>query len=185
MVPKICHDIPAQPSGEQLQRSPGHSPTRPEAFPVNTSPSRIYPRSTVTPRCLVWRWMMRSWRRRRWRAPPAANARRSSPRRPDQPGVLLHDQRHHHLIGQAGADAPMTVHPVDIGASASPATVGALPPDAVQFALDPTLGVGPSPYRTMASKFCSSTQQAFSIGFGSSMTIVTTTYRYKRPPKKR
>ena len=29
---------------------------------------------------------------------------------------------------------------VDIGASAPPATVGALPPDAVQFALDPTLG---------------------------------------------
>jgi hypothetical protein len=37
----------------------------------------------------------------------------------------------------------------------------------------------------MASKFFSSTQQAFSIGFGSSMTIVTTTYRYKPPPKKR
>jgi hypothetical protein len=29
---------------------------------------------------------------------------------------------------------------VDIGASAPPATVGALPPDAVQFALEPTLG---------------------------------------------
>jgi len=37
----------------------------------------------------------------------------------------------------------------------------------------------------MASKFFSSTQQAFSIGFGSSMTIVTMTYRYKPPPKKR
>jgi hypothetical protein len=37
----------------------------------------------------------------------------------------------------------------------------------------------------MASKFFSSTEQAFSIGFGSSMTIVTTTYRYKPPPKKR
>jgi hypothetical protein len=29
---------------------------------------------------------------------------------------------------------------VDIGASAPPATLGALPPDAVQFALEPTLG---------------------------------------------
>ena len=34
----------------------------------------------------------------------------------------------------------------------------------------------------MASKFFSSTEQAFSIGFGSSMTIVTTTYRYKPAP---
>ena len=37
----------------------------------------------------------------------------------------------------------------------------------------------------MASKFFSSTQQAFSIGFGSSMTIVTTAHRYKPPPRKR
>ena len=37
----------------------------------------------------------------------------------------------------------------------------------------------------MASKFFSTTQQAFGIGFGSSMTIVTTTYRYKRPARRR
>jgi hypothetical protein len=71
-----------------------------------------------------------------------------------------------------------------IGASAPPATVGVLPPDTVQSRW--TLHrVGPSPYRTTVSKFFSSTRVASSIGFGSSMTIVTYVHRPKRPPKKR